>query len=112
MCSTQQVMKAVGSGMTKADEFLAVVGVYVWVKDKGAKQGIEGELELRNFEMVSGSVANELWSILKQQRILTPQNLEASLRLSEEAWQVAGKGKEQKATKNTKKIKCFTSRWF
>lgn len=105
MCSTQEVMKAVGSGLVTADEFLAVIGVYVWIKDKGAKQGIEGELKLGNFEEIPDAKVGEVWSLLKQQPILTPLNLDASLKLSHDAWSAAsgdngGKKAEKKKKKN------------
>jgi putative AlgH/UPF0301 family transcriptional regulator len=99
MCSTQEVMKAVGSGLVSADEFLAVVGVYVWIKDDGAKQGIEGELELGHFEEIADADAEEVWSILKKQQILTPLNLDSTLQLSEAAWKAAGKSSEKKKDK-------------
>lgn len=102
MCSTQEVMKAVGSGLVTADEFMAVIGVYVWVKDGGAKQGIEGELELGHFDVIPDSAAEEVWSLLKKQQILTPLNLDETLKLSEEAWLAAGNGTE-KSKKNGKK---------
>jgi putative AlgH/UPF0301 family transcriptional regulator len=103
MCSTQEVMKSVGSGRAKGDDFLAVTGVCIWVKDEVAKQGIEGELELGNFDVIDGSIVDELWSILKKQQILTPLNLDATLKLSEEAWSVAGKGIQEISKKNGKK---------
>ncbi|KAG7361158.1 ACR COG1678 domain containing protein [Nitzschia inconspicua] len=96
MCTTQEVMKAVGSGLVTGDKFLAVIGVFVWVKDNGAKQGIEGELELGHFEEIPDSAVDDVWSVLKKQQVLTPLNLDAALRLSEDAWIAAGKGKEKK----------------
>ena len=103
ICSLQEVMKAVGSGLGKADEFLAVVGVYVWIKDTGTKQGIEGEIELGKFDLVDSSITDELWDVLKKQQILTPLNLDSTLKLSEEAWSVAEKGVTAKSKKSDKK---------
>ena len=103
MCSMQDVMKGVGSGLAKADEFLAVSGVHVWIKGPGASRGIEGELEAGNFDLLESSIADDLWSVLKKQQILTPLNLDATLRLSEEAWSVAEKGLKDKPKKNGKK---------
>jgi putative AlgH/UPF0301 family transcriptional regulator len=104
MCSTQEVMKAVGNGLVKAEEFLAVIGVQVWVKDGAARQGIEGELELGHFEVIPDSSTEDIWSLLKRQQILTPLNLDATLQLSEESWMVAGKG-IQKSNQYEKKKK-------
>jgi putative AlgH/UPF0301 family transcriptional regulator len=103
ICSTQEVMKAVGSGLVTADEFLAVIGVQVWVKDGAARQGIEGEQELGHFEVIADSSADEIWSVLKRQEILTPLNLDATLQLSEESWLVAGKGIHKSKKKDKKK---------
>jgi putative AlgH/UPF0301 family transcriptional regulator len=108
MCSTQEVIKAVGSLVT-ADEFLAVIGVQVWVKDGAARQGIEGELELGRFEVVPDSSADEIWSLLKRQQILTPLNLDTTLQLSEESWLVAGKGIHN--SKNNEKKKKKKNGW-
>lgn len=103
LCSTQDVMKALGSGLVDADEFLAVIGVQVWVKDSGVNQGIAGELALGNFDLISNAVTDEVWSILKKQQIVTPLNLDATLKLSDEAWTVAGKGVSEKSKKKKDK---------
>ncbi|KAL3904254.1 MAG: hypothetical protein SGILL_010140, partial [Bacillariaceae sp.] len=102
VCSMQDVMQGVGSGLAKADEFLAVIGVYVWIKDAGTKQGIEGELELGKFDLVDSSITDELWGVLKKQQILTPLNLDATLKLSQEAWSFTEKGVTEKAKKGDK----------
>ena len=86
-CTTKDVMKAVGEGIVPPEEFLVVSGLSVWPKQEGADQGIQGELELRNFEMVPGRVEDETWSILlKQQVLLRKTNFIESLKLSEEVW--------------------------
>jgi len=86
-CTTKDVMKAVGEGMVSPEEFLVVSGVSVWPKQEGAEQGIKGELELRNFEMVPETARGTMWSILlKQQELLKKTNFIQSLKLSEAAW--------------------------
>jgi len=86
-CTTDDVMKAVGKGIAKPEEFLVVSGVSVWPKEKDSVQGIQGELELGNFQRVSESAQDNLWSaLLKQQVLLETTNLAESLELSEEAW--------------------------
>eukprot|EP00536_Pseudo-nitzschia_multiseries_P017146 jgi/Psemu1/223926/e_gw1.1400.7.1 len=86
-CTTEDVMKAVGQGIAPPEEFLVVSGVSIWPKHKGTEQGIQGELELGNFELVSESVRDGMWSVLlKQQVLLKKTNFIESLQLSEEAW--------------------------
>ena len=86
-CTTKDVMKAVGEGIVSPEEFLAVSGVSVWPKLEGTDQGIQGELELRNFEMVPERLLDDTWSsLLKQQVLLKKTNFVQSLKLSEEAW--------------------------
>eukprot|EP00534_Pseudo-nitzschia_fraudulenta_P012247 CAMPEP_0201202340 /NCGR_PEP_ID=MMETSP0851-20130426/164753_1 /ASSEMBLY_ACC=CAM_ASM_000631 /TAXON_ID=183588 /ORGANISM="Pseudo-nitzschia fraudulenta, Strain WWA7" /LENGTH=665 /DNA_ID=CAMNT_0047490173 /DNA_START=178 /DNA_END=2175 /DNA_ORIENTATION=- len=86
-CTTKDVMKAVGEGIVPPEEFLVVSGVSVWPKQEGTEQGIQGELELQNFEMVPESVHDDMWStLLKQQVLLKKTNFIESLKLSEEAW--------------------------
>ena len=87
-CTTKDVMKAVGQGIVPPEDFFAISGVSVWVKDeKGNKeQGIQGELELGNFEMVPESVRENAWKLLKQQVVLKESNFVDSLKLSKEAW--------------------------
>lgn len=100
-CTTKDVMKAVGEGMVSPDEFLAISGVSVWPKLDGAAQGIQGELELRKFEMVpEGSLDNAWSSLLKQQVLLKRTNFVQSLELSEEAW---SKANPDKASARSKK---------
>ena len=86
-CTTKDVMKAVGEGIVPPEEFIVVSGVSVWPKQDGTEQGIQGELELRNFEMVPKPVQDDMWSILlKQQMLLKKTNFIQSLKLSEDAW--------------------------
>ena len=87
-CSTADVMKAVGQGVVPPEDFLAISGVSVWVKDEvGIEQGIQGELELGNFDMVSESLRDDVWStLLNQQVLLKKANFVESLKLSEDAW--------------------------
>lgn len=86
-CTTKDVMKAVGEGIVSPEEFIVVSGVSVWPKQEGTEQGIQGELELQNFEMVPEHVQDDMWSILlKQQVLLKKTNFIESLKLSEEAW--------------------------
>eukprot|EP00535_Pseudo-nitzschia_heimii_P007473 CAMPEP_0197184262 /NCGR_PEP_ID=MMETSP1423-20130617/9543_1 /TAXON_ID=476441 /ORGANISM="Pseudo-nitzschia heimii, Strain UNC1101" /LENGTH=651 /DNA_ID=CAMNT_0042635039 /DNA_START=311 /DNA_END=2266 /DNA_ORIENTATION=+ len=86
-CTTKDVMKAVGERLVSPEEFLVVSGVSVWPKQDGTEQGIQGELELRNFEMVSENARDGMWSILlKQQELLKKTNFIQSLKLSEDAW--------------------------
>jgi len=93
-CTTKDVMKAVGEGIVPPEEFLVVSGVSVWPKQEGTEQGIQGELELRNFEMVPEPAQDDMWSILlKQQVLLKNTNFIDSLKLSEEAWSCTNSNK-------------------
>jgi len=97
-CTTKDVMKAVGQGIVSPEDFLAISGVSVWVKDDN-EEGIQGEFELGNFEAVSESVEN-VWSLLmKQQFLLKESNFAESLKLSEEVW---ASTKEERFSKNGK----------
>lgn len=99
-CTTNDVMKAVGQGIVSPEDFLAISGVSIWVKDEeGIEEGIQGEFELGNFESVSESVQN-VWSLLmKQQFILKETNFKETLKLSEEVWAYT---KEKRLSKNNK----------
>lgn len=87
-CTTDDVKKAIGQGIARPEDFLVLSGVSVWPKIEGAGQGIQGEIELKNFELVSDESAQDnMWSILLQQQDLLKQtNFIESLKLSEEAW--------------------------
>eukprot|EP00533_Pseudo-nitzschia_delicatissima_P005330 CAMPEP_0116103516 /NCGR_PEP_ID=MMETSP0327-20121206/13925_1 /TAXON_ID=44447 /ORGANISM="Pseudo-nitzschia delicatissima, Strain B596" /LENGTH=714 /DNA_ID=CAMNT_0003595629 /DNA_START=101 /DNA_END=2245 /DNA_ORIENTATION=+ len=102
-CTTKDVMKAVGEGIVPPEEFLVVSGVSVWPKQEGTEQGIQGELELRNFEMVPEHAKSDTWSIfLKQQVLLKKTNFIQSLKLSENAWSSANPKKVSAANEKQK----------
>ena len=104
-CTTKDVMKAVGEGIVPPEEFLVVSGVSVWPKQEGAEQGIQGELELRNFEMVPEHAKSDTWSILlKQQVLLKKTNFIQSLKLSETAWSSANPKKFSSANEKQKQL--------
>mmetsp|Transcript_4553 Transcript_4553/g.6564 ORF Transcript_4553/g.6564 Transcript_4553/m.6564 type:complete len:697 (+) Transcript_4553:60-2150(+) len=86
-CTAEDVTKAIAQGLARPEEFLVVSGVSVWPKMEGIGHGMQGELELKNFEPVSAQSSDDVWSILlKQQQLLKESNFIESLKFSEEAW--------------------------
>jgi len=100
-CSAQDVGEAIGQGIAQPHDFIVVSGVSVWEKSTaGDKQGMEGALEARKFEMIPTSRREQVWSNLQQQReVLTKMNLNRNLAIAEEAW--AAGGIKQKAKVST-----------
>lgn len=104
-CTANDVMKAVASGLADPYEFVCVSGVSVWPKVKeGTAQGMEGALELGDFELVPTASVDNVWTMLKKEHnILTRSTLRVNLALSEETWTVA-KGAGDQETMNRRKI--------
>jgi len=104
-CTTNDVMKAVGEGIVSPEEFLVVSGLSIWPKQQGTQQGIQGELELKKFEMVPEALQDGVWSnLLKQQFILKKTNFIESLKLSEESWSCSIKDKRSTGNKQRFKV--------
>jgi putative AlgH/UPF0301 family transcriptional regulator len=101
-CTAQDVIAAIGQGFAEPEEFLVVSGVSIWEKNiMGTKTGIEGEIELKNFEIIPNSNRENLWSVLlRQQEVLTKMNVGRSLALAEETWEAANSnGRSQSSEK-------------
>jgi hypothetical protein len=100
-CTVNDVIKAVASQLAKPYEFLCISGVSVWPKVKdGSSQGIEGAIEMGDFEIVPSSACDSVWSMLKKEHnVLSRSTLNVNLALSEETWSVA-KGKSDESSLN------------
>mmetsp|Transcript_45677 Transcript_45677/g.110671 ORF Transcript_45677/g.110671 Transcript_45677/m.110671 type:complete len:663 (+) Transcript_45677:155-2143(+) len=85
-CTAQDVMAAIGQGDAKAEDFVVVSGVSVWVKDFHT-QGIEGELNSGTFKKIPKSARKNVWnSLLMQQDVMTEHNFHDTISLSKDAW--------------------------
>jgi putative AlgH/UPF0301 family transcriptional regulator len=109
-CTVNDVMKAVASKLAEPYEFICISGVSVWPKVKeGGSRGIEGAIEMGDFEVVPPSSCNTVWSMLKKEHnVLTRSTLQVNLALSEETWSVA-KGNSGQSTQNGRKNNFFTN---
>ena len=67
--------------------------------DKGYTLPMEGEIELGNFEMISSSSRDDVWSVLlQQQEVMSKYNFDKTLSVSEQAWSIANKKSKKKST--------------
>ena len=100
-CTAQDVITAVSQGLATPEDFLVVSGVSVWTKAE-APDGMQGEVEAGNFEIVPESQTEAVWNALSKQEVLTTSNLVKNLALAEEAW-VAGEPKKNGKSSRGKK---------
>jgi hypothetical protein len=78
-------------------------GVSVWKKNTvGTKSGIEGEIELKKFEIIPNSTRDNVWSALLRQQVLTKTNVRRSLALAEETWESAKVNGRSQSSKEKK----------
>ena len=105
-CTAEDVISAVGQGLAKPEDFIVVSGVSIWAKERSTARGIEGEIDLGNFEIIPTSQTEPVWStLLKQKEVLTESNLNSVLALADEAWAcVKGKAKQKKTSKSQNPI--------
>ncbi|CAJ1961075.1 unnamed protein product [Cylindrotheca closterium] len=88
-CTAQDVMTAIGEGDAKAEDFIVVSGVSVWLKDFQAK-GIEGELNSGTFKKVPKTARKNVWnSLLRLQDVMTQHNFHDTISLAQDAWSSA-----------------------
>mmetsp|Transcript_45024 Transcript_45024/g.109432 ORF Transcript_45024/g.109432 Transcript_45024/m.109432 type:complete len:553 (-) Transcript_45024:1508-3166(-) len=99
-CTANDVMKTVASQLAKPHDFLCISGVSVWPKIKdGSSQGMEGAIEMGDFELVPSSACDTVWSMLKKEHnVLTRSTLKVNLALSEETWSVATNKSDQSSS--------------
>lgn len=90
-CTSNDVTSAISKGLAHAQDFLVVSGVSVWEKNlAGGKNGIEGEIDIRNFEIVPQSCVDNVWvTLVSQQQTLSESNFKQTLAISDKAWSFA-----------------------
>lgn len=68
---------------------MVVSGLSVWTKG-GKSNGIQGEVEKGNFEIVHDDKIDLVWNTLLKQELLTAWTLAKNLSISREAWSAGG----------------------
>jgi putative AlgH/UPF0301 family transcriptional regulator len=94
-CTGDEVGLAIDKGLAVPAEFMPVQGFSVWEKEAGAG-GIAGQVLAGNFEAVS-QTDDKVWRLLLSQQPLSESTLDENLKLSSQAWAMAGKDSERKA---------------
>jgi len=97
-CSQDDAIAAIEKGIGRPGDFLIASGMSVWFKGlvPGGEvaNGMQGEVENENFEIVQMKNYSTLWEKLQSQKEpLTKLNLMKVISKSDEAWEVAGSEK-------------------
>ena len=101
-CSQEDATSAISAGLAKPNDFLLVSGISVWIKEqRGAYQGLKGEVKNGKFEVIPQDNVGHVWDVLRNQTVLTKMNLIQNLNHGNEAWKVAGAWKDSGDTSST-----------
>jgi putative AlgH/UPF0301 family transcriptional regulator len=101
-CSQEDATSAISAGLAKPNDFLLVSGISVWIKEqRGAYQGLKGEVKNGKFEVIPQDNVGHVWDVLRNQTVLTKMNLIQNLNHGNEAWKVAGAWKDGGDTSST-----------
>eukprot|EP00540_Astrosyne_radiata_P023076 CAMPEP_0116822904 /NCGR_PEP_ID=MMETSP0418-20121206/536_1 /TAXON_ID=1158023 /ORGANISM="Astrosyne radiata, Strain 13vi08-1A" /LENGTH=316 /DNA_ID=CAMNT_0004451087 /DNA_START=289 /DNA_END=1239 /DNA_ORIENTATION=- len=95
-CTTESVTAAIEKSLASPEDFLAVEGVSVWTKTNGIPMGMQGEVNIGNFELVPQSKTNALWASLLKQQVLSPENISRAIAHANEAWEESGESVDEK----------------
>lgn len=89
-CSQEEATKAMASGLAKPEDFIIVSGVSIWPKAGALAQGMQGEVAEGNFEPISNTRIEDVWSVLTKQEVLTKLNFVKEIDVANEAWRAGG----------------------
>jgi len=89
-CSQEEATKAMAKGIAKPEDFIIVSGVSVWPKAGALAQGLQGEVAEGNFEPISTTRVEDVWSSLTKQEVLTKLNFVKMIDVANEAWRAGG----------------------
>lgn len=89
-CSQEEATRAMASGIAKPEDFIIISGVSVWPKAGALAQGMQGEVTEGNFEPISKTCIEDVWSVLTKQEVLTKLNFVKELNVANEAWRAGG----------------------
>ena len=83
-CTEEDAKSAISCGVANEDDFLITSGLMVWPKRLGGS--LSDEVKQGTFEVVDSSKIIEVFQSLQKQKVLTKDNLERNLEISDEAW--------------------------
>lgn len=87
-CEQEQALEAISYGIATPSDFLVISGVCVWPK-LGVGGSLANEVKRGVFEVVPNNKMGEVFKTLQTQAILTKDNLEENIKLTQEAWEKA-----------------------
>jgi putative transcriptional regulator len=91
-CTKEDANTAVEVGLAKSEDFLVVLGLSVWDKEKiSSKYGEPSSMELDSYfsEVDEGSIGT-IWKLLKVQEPLNKKNAAENLEAANTAWMLSG----------------------
>jgi putative transcriptional regulator len=91
-CTKEDANTAVEVGLAKSEDFLVVLGLSVWDKEKiSSKDGEPSSMELDSYfsEVDEGSIGT-IWKLLKVQEPLNKKNAAENLEAANTAWMLSG----------------------
>ena len=92
-CSQDDAISAISAALAKPNDFIIVNGLSVWTKgERGAYQGMQGEVNSGKFEVMEPEKIGQVWNMLVKQDTLTKVNLIQNLNNGDRAWKAAGGG--------------------
>jgi len=91
-CEQEQALEAISYGIATPSDFLVISGVCVWPK-LGVGGSLANEVKRGVFEVVPNNKMGEVFKTLQTQAILTKDNLEDNITLTQEAWEKAADAK-------------------
>lgn len=91
-CTVDDVSFVIGKGMARPEDFVVVSGVSVWNKGGlgGLARGLQDEVRLGKYEVISPRKTPEVWRMLLMQDVLSKANLLQNLAIAAKAWSRGG----------------------
>ena len=85
-CEQDQALEAISYGIAMPSDFLVISGVCVWPKLGGS---LANEVKRGVFEVVPKKKLEEVFKTLQTQVILSTDNLETNIKITQDAWEKA-----------------------
>ena len=83
-CTEEDAKSAISCGVANENDFLITSGLMVWPKRLGGS--LSDEVKQGTFELVESSKIEDVFQTLQKQEVLSKDNLERNLEISNEAW--------------------------
>lgn len=90
-CTADDVKSAIARGVAKAQDFMAVSGVYIWAREQNEKPNTS---KSEKFEIVPERKVLSVFEELVKQEVLSASNLDYNLHVANRAWTIGKQNDE------------------